>query len=207
MTIEHINWLVKRAAERNYRVPAAFMSSKPDQGFNHKEFGVTSEGVQVFLNVALKALNIIPSATNNTGRDYFTVKITGGPDGDVAGNMLNILNREYGDKCRVVGIADGTGCVEDEENGISMPELLHLFETEQPLSAIRKENLASSTKVYTLEKAEGVNKRNTMHNRIKADAFIPAGGRPATINDSNWENFLYEEDGRSKYICGDVFAY
>lgn len=40
--------------------------------------------------------------------------------------------------------------------------------------------------------------RNTMHNRVKADAFIPAGGRPATINDSNWNRFLVNGQGGAK---------
>ena len=29
-----------------------------------------------------------------------------------------------------------------------------------------------------------------MHNRVIADAFVPAGGRPATINGANWQQFL-----------------
>ena len=44
-----IDWIVERAAIRGYSMPAAFMSSKPKEGINHKEFGVTSEGVAVFL--------------------------------------------------------------------------------------------------------------------------------------------------------------
>ena len=41
---------------------------------------MTSEGVNVYLDVALRhVLGIDPT------KDSFTVKITGGPDGDVAG--------------------------------------------------------------------------------------------------------------------------
>jgi len=29
-----------------------------------------------------------------------------------------------------------------------------------------------------------------MHNRVVADAFVPAGGRPATMNSDNWRDFL-----------------
>ena len=58
------------------------MSSKPDAGVNHKEFGVTSEGVHVFLEAALRdTLGVDPKV------DPFTVKLTGGPDGDVAGRV------------------------------------------------------------------------------------------------------------------------
>ena len=37
---------------------------------------------------------------------------------------------------------------------------------------------------------EALNRRNSMPFRLKADAFIPAGGRPNTINATNWRNFL-----------------
>ena len=51
-----------------------------------------------------------------------SVKLTGGPDGDVCGNMLRILYRDYGDNVRVVGLADGTASAEDP-NGIPMNEV------------------------------------------------------------------------------------
>jgi glutamate dehydrogenase len=48
-------------------------------------YGVTSEGVTVFLETALnKALGIDPR------KQPFSVKITGGTDGDVAGNEVAI---------------------------------------------------------------------------------------------------------------------
>lgn len=43
---QDIDWVIKRAAKRGYDTPAAFMSSKPRSGINHKEFGVTSEGIR-----------------------------------------------------------------------------------------------------------------------------------------------------------------
>ena len=51
---EDINWIIQQAGRRGYGTPAAFMSSKPRAGINHKEYGVTSEGVNVFLDVALR---------------------------------------------------------------------------------------------------------------------------------------------------------
>ena len=80
---EDINWIIQQAARRGYDTPAAFMSSKPRTGINHKEYGVTSEGVNVFLDVALRrTLGIDPT------KDTFTIKMTGGPDGDV-GELKN----------------------------------------------------------------------------------------------------------------------
>ena len=61
----------------------------------------------MFLETALnKVLNIDPR------KQSFTVKITGGTDGDVAGNEIKILFREYGDNAKIVGLADHSACVE-----------------------------------------------------------------------------------------------
>ena len=39
-----------------------------------------------------------------------------------------------------------------------------------------------------------------MHNRLQADAFIPAGGRPSTIDIHNYRNFLVDGKPSSKLI-------
>lgn len=184
VTPEDINWVIKRAKQRGYDTPAAFMSSKPRAGINHKEFGVTSEGVNVYLDVALRhVLKIDPK------HESFTIKITGGPDGDVAGNELKILAREYGENAKVVGIADGTGCAEDP-NGLDWDELLRLVHDNLPIDHFNTSKLGEGGAVHTVDTEEGVKARNSMHNRVQADAFIPAGGRPNTINIHNYKHFL-----------------
>lgn len=50
--------------------------------------------------------------------------------------MIKILNREYGDACLIVGVADGTGSAEDPE-GLSHSELLRLFEKGLPIVEYR----------------------------------------------------------------------
>jgi glutamate dehydrogenase len=35
--------------------------------------------------------------------------------------------------------------------------------------------------------------RNNLHNTVKADLFLPCGGRPYTINDNNWQAFLLSD--------------
>jgi len=186
---EDITWLIDRAHKRGYPNPDAFMSSKPMSGINHKEFGVTSTGVNVFLDVALRqSLDIDPES------EPFTVKMTGGTDGDVAGNCLRLLDQSYGSNARLVGICDGTATIEDPE-GIDMGEILRLVEEDEPLCSFRPERSADST-IFTLaDTPEGVAARNTMHNRVKADAFVPAGGRPNTINVTNYSAFLDPETG------------
>eukprot|EP00984_Skeletonema_dohrnii_P004225 scaffold1493_cov104-Skeletonema_dohrnii-CCMP3373.AAC.1 len=184
VTPEDINWVIKRAKQRGYDTPAAFMSSKPRAGINHKEYGVTSEGVNVYLDVALRhVLKIDPK------QESFSIKITGGPDGDVAGNELKILAREYGDNAKVVGIADGTGCAEDP-NGLAWDELLRLVNDNLPIDQFNPSKLGEGGAVHTVDTEEGVKARNSMHNRVQADAFIPAGGRPNTINIHNYKHFL-----------------
>lgn len=186
-----IDWVTERAKIRGYPIPAAFMSSKSDAGFNHKEFGVTSEGVVVFLDVALKrSLGIDPKT------DPFTIKITGGPDGDVAGNLMKILIREYGDNCKVVGIADGFGVAEDP-NGLNSQELLRLVVEGVPITAFDTSKLGSEGIMMKADTEEGITRRNSMYYRVKADAFVPAGGRPNTMNGENWHRFIDEETGKS----------
>lgn len=185
---EDIVWITQRAQERGYPIPAAFMSSKPDAGFNHKEFGVTSEGVVVCLDVALRrSLGIDPH------KDKFTLKVTGGPDGDVAGNLLKFCFRDYGDNCKVVGIADGFGVAEDVD-GLDSTELLRLVHEGLPITSFRKECLGPNGIMVVADDEEGILRRNSMWSRVKSDAFVPAGGRPATINIENWHKFL-DEDG------------
>ncbi|MCB0166823.1 MAG: NAD-glutamate dehydrogenase [Anaerolineae bacterium] len=178
-----ICWIVERARKRGYPQPTAFMSSKPGAGINHKAYGVTSEGVNVFLEYALRYRGINPRT------QPFRVKMTGGPDGDVAGNEIRILQREFGDHVCFVGIADGSGCAEDPA-GLDHGELLRLVEAELPITDFSPAKLSAEGRVIRLTDPDGVNARNTLHNRLVTDAFIPAGGRPQTINHNNWPHFL-----------------
>ncbi len=183
-----IDWIVDRAEYRGYQMPTALMSSKPGAGINHKEYGVTSEGVCVFLDVGLRALGIDPAT------DSFSIKMTGGPDGDVGGNAIRILIRDYGERVRFVGVADGSGCAECTE-GLDHGELLRLMEASLPIIEYDPSRLGPSGSVTGVDSPDGVRRRNTMHNRIVADAFVPCGGRPSTIHEGNWQDFLLE-DGR-----------
>jgi len=183
---EDINWLTERAAKRGMKYPQAFMSSKPDAGINHKVYGVTSEGVAVFMQVALFEAGINPFEQD------FTVKITGGPNGDVAGNMIKILRRDYGTNGKIVGMSDHSASVENP-NGLDLEELYRLHVEDLPLNAYNPDKLQGGD-LHLVDTAEGTQKRNTMHNRLEADLFLPAGGRPNTINLLNWKHFL-KEDG------------
>lgn len=183
VSIPMIEWITRRAAFRGHPLPSAFMSSKPGAGINHKEFGITSEGVTVFLEESLRQLGIDPAV------QPFTVKITGGPDGDVAGNEIHILLTRYPQTARIIGIADGTGVAEDP-CGLDAQELLRLFREVLPIARFERQKLSPQGRVISVEEPGGVELRNSMHNRLVSDAFVPAGGRPATIHAGNWRQFM-----------------
>ena len=196
ITPDLIEWVVARAERRGHKLAASFMSSKAGAGINHKEYGVTSEGVTVFLEVALRAVGIDPR------KQDFTVKITGGPDGDVAGNEIKILHREYGSHAKVVGIADGSGSAEDLD-GLDMDELLRLVGLSEPIASFDAAKLGPRGKVIPVTAPDGVRARNTLHNRVIADAFIPAGGRPQTIHIGNWADFLLPDGTPSSKVIAE----
>lgn len=185
ITNDLIEWVPVQAERRGYRYAAAFMSSKPGAGINHKEYGVTSEGLNVFLDNMLRNLGINPKA------ERFTIKMTGGPDGDVAGNELKILHREYGENARVVAISDGFGAAQDPE-GLNWKELIRLFKEGKSIAEFNAKLLSKRDGAFVIkaDTAENVRIRNNLHFTARADVFIPAGGRPYTVNDKNWQNFL-----------------
>jgi glutamate dehydrogenase len=186
VTPAHISWIVERARERGYPFPNTLMTSKPGAGINHKEFGVTSEGLNVFLEVALQSLGIDPR------RQPFTMKITGGPDGDVAGNEIKIALREFGEHVKIVGVADGLGCAEDPR-GLDRRELLRLVSESRSISLFDRSKLSPEGRLVTVADPDSARIRNEMHNRVVSDVFVPAGGRPETINDTSWTRFLGPE--------------
>lgn len=187
MTNDLIEWVPVQAERRGYPYAKAFISSKPGAGINHKEYGVTSEGVHVFVDTVLKFIGIEPK------KEKFTIKMTGGPDGDVAGNELKILYREYGENARIIGVADGFGAAFDAE-GLDWQELLKLVKLEKSICEFNKALLKSSDAyVIQANTTENIRKRNELHSVVKADIFIPAGGRPYTVNENNYQRFIDEE--------------
>jgi glutamate dehydrogenase len=116
--------------------------------------------------------------------------MTGGPDGDVAGNELKILHREYGENARVVAIGDGTGAAFDP-NGLNWRELLRLFKANLGIAEFDATYLkGKGAYVIKADTPEHVKIRNELHAVVPADILIPGGGRPYTVNDKTWELFI-----------------
>lgn len=188
-----IEWVVERSRERHYAFPSTIISSKPLSGINHKKYGVTSEGVLVFLRYALIESGVDPE------RDAFSIKLTGGPDGDVGGNAIRILIRDYAEKVAIVGVSDGTGSAVDP-NGLDHEALLELVEQGVGIHCFPQNQLSADGYVSGLEDESEIARRNNMHNEVIADVFLPAGGRPSTINATNWRDFLNSDGTPSSSI-------
>ncbi len=208
-----IEWIADYSKRCEYLPGSAFISSKPSAGINHKEYGVTSFGVNVYMIEVLKYLGINPK------EDPFTVKISGGPDGDVAGNQILNLYRFFPKTAKLLAIVDVSGTIYDPE-GLDLEEMVRLFHEVKPIRDYPPEKLHDggflldtftkrTPKAYSQQTLCYRKTGNTLsedwlsgnemnhilrHNvhQTKSDIFIPAGGRPRTLNLSNYKDFLDE---------------
>ncbi|MEM7174480.1 MAG: NAD-glutamate dehydrogenase domain-containing protein [Chlamydiota bacterium] len=206
-----IKWIAAYSEKCNYKPGVAFISSKPSIGINHKEYGVTSFGVNVYMREVLHFLGIDPE------KDPFSVKISGGPDGDVAGNQILNLKRYFPKTAKLLAITDVSGTIFDPE-GLDLDALATLFHQSKPIAAYPVKKLSDQGFLLNLQvkKAETTYTQKTLchrkekgklkedwlpgsqmnhlfrHNlhQTKADIFIPAGGRPRTLNQRNYTDFL-----------------
>jgi glutamate dehydrogenase len=202
-----IEEIARISVGRGYLLGAGVMSSK-QVGINHKEFGVTSTGVVAFAEIAMRERGVDLRA------DPFTVKFTGGPNGDVAGNAMRLLlERCPGAAIRL--IVDGTGALVDLA-GLDREALagivlqadadafdarrLHpggfvLYRNQRRADGLRQlhrrvEMTASGLREDWVTLDEFHQEFNSLLFRVPADLFIPAGGRPETIDGRNWQQFL-----------------
>lgn len=208
-----IVWIANYAVKHNYKPGRSFMSSKPGAGINHKEFGVTSYGVNVYLEQALLFLGIDPK------KDPFTIKISGGPDGDVAGNEMFNLFKFYPKTAKLLAVTDVSGTMYDPD-GLDLSEMTRLFHEAIPIRNYPAEKLhdggfildvktkreesafAQQTLIWRKKNGKVIEDwlsgnemnqlyRNNLH-QIKTDVFVTGGGRPRTLNENNYTSFLDE---------------
>lgn len=129
--------------------------------------------------------------------------VTGGPDGDLGSNEL-LMGVE-----KVIGIVDGSGTLFDPE-GLDRNALLELVKTRSmvdhydgnlssggffvPVGATDV-TLPDGTKV-----ASGMKLRNEFHLNpmVKADYFVPCGGRPESVNLENVHH-MFDENGTLRF--------
>jgi glutamate dehydrogenase len=202
--IESIARISKR---RGYILGIGIMSSK-EVGINHKEFGVTSTGVVQFAEITMQELGV--DMLSNS----FSVKFTGGPNGDVAGNAMRIMLERY-PKMQIRLVLDGTAALFDL-NGASHGELGRIL-LKEDLDAFNPQALHPGGFILfrSGSRTDGLRtlyRKVTMGNAglaeewisiddfsrefgdlvfdTPADLFIPGGGRPETIDINNWERFF-----------------
>jgi glutamate dehydrogenase len=194
--------------KRGYILGVGIMSSKRF-GINHKEYGVTSTGVVTFTDITMAE-----EAQIDISRDSFSMKMTGGPNGDVAGNCLRIM-LERCPAMQVRLILDGTAALYDP-GGINRDELRRIvlthdldafdpghlgpggciiYRTGRRLEGLKESHRkVSRTATGLIEEWLDIDDFNREYNSlvftVKADLFIPAGGRPETIDSQNWRLFL-----------------
>lgn len=208
---EMIEWIAAYSKYYGYKPGGAFISSKPSAGINHKEFGVTSLGVNVYLEEVLRYLGVDPKS------DSFTIKMTGGPDGDVAGNEMANLYKFYPKTARLLATIDVSGTIFDPE-GLDLQAINTLFLEQKPIrfyppnklseggflldTKTKKEQSAYAQQTLCYKKIGGkvvedwltgseMNHllRHNVH-EVKAEVFIPGGGRPRTLNENSISDFL-----------------
>ena len=206
-----IELIARLSVERGYVLGMGLISSKRI-GINHKAYGVTSRGVFKAAEIALKEAGI------DAGRDHFTVKMTGGPFGDVAGNSIRLFLKH----CPRVGIntiIDGGGALFDPSGadadelesliGASdvdrfSPDRLHsggfiLYRNERRWDDMRElyrkcRRTAAGVEEQWITADEFYAEVERLTFEAPADLFLPCGGRPETIDASNWERLFPKED-------------
>lgn len=207
-----IQWIADYSKKYDYKPGTSFISSKPKIGVNHKEYGVTSLGLNVYLRELLTFVGIHPA------KDRFTIKMAGGPDGDVAGNQINNLYRFYPKTAKLLAVTDISGTAHDPK-GLDLKILTELFKQGKAINCYppdelsqggflidkthKKEASAIAQQVVLWRMGKTLNQEwlsgSEMNHMIrenmmktKADVFIPAGGRPRTLNEVNYKDFLDE---------------
>lgn len=206
-----IEWIATYAKYYDYKPGSSFITSKPGAGINHKEYGVTSYGVNVYMEETLKYMGIDPNT------DPFTIKISGGPDGDVAGNQILNLYKFFPKTAKLLAITDVSGTIYDPD-GLDLKILAQMFHDVQPIRfyppaklhdngflldlGTKREQTAYAQQTLCYEKKGGKVVKNWLSgnemnhlfrsnvHQTKTDIFIPGGGRPRTLNENNYKDYL-----------------
>lgn len=202
-----IEYIAKESLKRNYILGIGAISSK-SSGINHKRYGVTSRGVVKFAEIGMLEHGI------NIYKESFSVKFTGGPNGDVAGNAMQLL-LERCPNVQIRSIIDGTALLYDPK-GVDRTELKRLLLNEDLdqfaaksinpdgfiifRSETRREGLRELYKKVrrigvgieeewiTLDEVQ--KETDQLIFKCETDLFLPCGGRPEAIDGRNWKRMI-----------------
>jgi len=179
--------------DRDYSYWRAFTTGKSASlgGIPHDIYGMTTRSVRQFVEGIMRKKGL--------KEEDCTKVMIGGPDGDLGSNEI-LLSKE-----QILGIADGSGVICDP-NGLdraSLEELAHKRDMVKNFKGTFSDSgffVSIDDTNITLPSGEvvksGLDFRNNFHlwNGIKADFFVPCGGRPKSIDISNVSQ-LFEKDG------------
>ncbi len=197
-TAELMDWASQRARERGWKFWKAFTTGKAAAlgGISHKEFGMTTQGVHRYVLDLLGELGLEETS--------ITKVQTGGPDGDLGSNEI-LISRD-----RTIAVIDGGGVLYDPD-GLDRGELGRLAREGADSSGFSPAALGPrGFKVGVAERdrtlpdgtavGSGLGFRNMFHldARLKADLFLPCGGRPKSVNLSNWKSLL-DAEGKPRF--------
>jgi len=175
----------------------SFTTGKSTQmgGVPHDVYGMTTRSVRAYVTGLMQKLNL--------NQEECTKFITGGPDGDLGSNEI-LMSKE-----KIVGIVDGSGVLYDPQGLCreSINDLAH--------KRLMVENFKGqlSTDGFLVKVAEtdrqlpdgttiksGVDFRNNFHTNpvLKADFFVPCGGRPGSVNIDN-VHLMFDEQGAPRF--------
>ncbi len=197
-TAEFSDWAAKRAREVGYRYWKAFTTGKQAVlgGISHKQYGMTTQGIRRYVLGILRKLKIHEA-------DVTKVQ-TGGPDGDLGSNEI-IFSRD-----KTIAVIDGGGVLYDPA-GIDREELTGLVRRGANSSSFESSRLSLQGFKVSVEDrnitlpdgtliVSGITFRNNFHleRMAGADLFLPCGGRPKSIDVTNW-HLLLDEGGQPIY--------
>jgi glutamate dehydrogenase len=219
-----IEQIAALSVRRGYILGTGIMSSKR-VGINHKEYGVTSTGLVTFAEIAMREQGI------DIRKDRFSVKFTGGPNGDVAGNAMRLLlDRCPGVQIRL--IVDGTAALHDP-NGLDAEALSRivlkgdadafdparlspggflLYRNVRKAEGLRElyrrvERTSSGLREDWITLDEFYREYDGVQFSVPADLFIPAGGRPETVDKGNWQRFIVDGKPTMKVVAEGANSY
>jgi len=175
----------------------SFTTGKSTQmgGVPHDVYGMTTRSVRAYVTGLMGKLGL--------EEDSCTKFITGGPDGDLGSNEI-LMSKE-----KIVGIVDGSGVLYDPEglNREAINELAHkrlmVENFKGPMSGagflVKVGETDRELPDGSVVKS-GVDLRNNFHTwpGLKADFFVPCGGRPGSINIDN-VHMMFDEQGQPRF--------
>eukprot|EP00730_Choanoeca_flexa_P020065 TRINITY_DN9807_c0_g2_i1.p1 TRINITY_DN9807_c0_g2~~TRINITY_DN9807_c0_g2_i1.p1 ORF type:complete len:1038 (+),score=326.03 TRINITY_DN9807_c0_g2_i1:113-3226(+) len=200
-TADLMDWASQHARHRGYAYWKGFTTGKSTSlgGIPHDMYGMTTRSVRAYVNGIQAKMGL-------DGTQCTKVQ-TGGPDGDLGSNEIKLGHE------RTIAIVDGSGVLYDA-NGINIDELRRLA-NEKPRQAVSyfdMEQLSSDGYRVLVDETDvrlpdgslvesGLQFRNGYHLNpdVTADFFVPCGGRPAAVNESNWRRFCYDNNDKLRF--------